>query len=99
MQSATTETYEQKRERLRITAERRLADKLKRWDALPDAAHVDVRTVSAILGCSPPTTWRRARAGQIPAPVKLGPQSTRWVVGAVRKHLREMQASAAGVGA
>jgi predicted DNA-binding transcriptional regulator AlpA len=89
MKTATIETAEQRRERLRECRERRLADTLKRWDAMPDSAHVDVRVVSAVVGCSTITTWRKSRTGELPAPVKLRPQVTRWTVGSVRQYLRD----------
>ena len=34
--------------------------------------------VSEALGVSIPTIWRWARAGIIPAPLKLGPNTSRW---------------------
>ncbi|AXE91788.1 helix-turn-helix transcriptional regulator [Paraburkholderia terricola] len=56
---------------------------LANFGVLPDDAHIDVRTVAALFGCSVPTIYRRARAKQIPAPRKFG-SSTRWNVGEIR---------------
>ena len=61
-------------------------DPLKKFDALPDAAAVDVRTVAALCGCSVAAIWARARRGAFPKPRKIG-GSTRWNVGELRKVL------------
>lgn len=57
------------------------------FDELPDAALVNVQTVARIAGVSPSSVWRHARAGLLSQPVKLGPGSTRWNVGDVRRYL------------
>ncbi|WP_069265319.1 helix-turn-helix transcriptional regulator [Paraburkholderia nodosa] len=59
---------------------------LASFDYQPDSAHVDVRTVAGLYGCSVPTVWRRVAAGLIPAPKKFG-HSTRWNVGQLRANL------------
>ncbi|WP_244125050.1 helix-turn-helix transcriptional regulator [Burkholderia gladioli] len=59
---------------------------LKRFDDLPNSAHVDVKTVAALFGCSVPTVWNRARSGELPAPRKFSAH-TRWNVGELRKRL------------
>lgn len=56
---------------------------LQQFDQLPDAAHVDVRTVAGLFGISVPTVWRHARSGKLPAPRKIG-ASTRWNVAELR---------------
>ncbi|MGF6757267.1 putative DNA-binding transcriptional regulator AlpA [Paraburkholderia sp. GAS42] len=61
----------------------KLADTLKNFDSLPNAAGVDVQTVAALCGCSVATTWERARRGALPKPRKIG-GSTRWNVGELR---------------
>ncbi|SAL75811.1 hypothetical protein AWB74_04879 [Caballeronia arvi] len=63
-----------------------LSKALVSFDSLPDSAHVDVRTVAGLYGCSTPTVWRRVNAGLIPAPRKFG-MSTRWNVGDLRASL------------
>lgn len=65
---------------------------LSNFDALPDSAFVNVATVAALLGCSTNTVWRRAKAGTLPAPVKISEMSTRWRVGAIRAHLASLEA-------
>ncbi|MFJ1214518.1 helix-turn-helix transcriptional regulator [Burkholderia pyrrocinia] len=60
-----------------------LSRALVSFDYLPDSAHVDVRTVAGLYGCSVPTVWRRVAAELIPAPKKFG-HTTRWNVGELR---------------
>ncbi|ARK40647.1 transcriptional regulator [Burkholderia pseudomallei] len=67
-------------------ANARLPKALISFDSLPDSAHVDVRAVAGLYGCSVPTAWRRSAAGLIPAPKKFG-HSTRWNVGELRAAL------------
>jgi predicted DNA-binding transcriptional regulator AlpA len=59
---------------------------LQQFNQLPDAAHVDVRTVAGLFGISAPTVWRHARSGKLPAPRKIG-ASTRWSVAELRAFL------------
>ncbi|ASW00017.1 helix-turn-helix transcriptional regulator [Paraburkholderia aromaticivorans] len=63
-----------------------LTKALANWGVLPNDAHIDVRTVAVLFGCSVPTVYRRVRAKQIPAPRKFG-SSTRWNVGEIRDAL------------
>jgi hypothetical protein len=56
---------------------------LEDFDKLPDSAKVPVQVVAAREGVSEVTIWRRARAGLLPAPVKVG-GTTRWIVGQLR---------------
>jgi len=53
---------------------------------LPDSAYVDVRTVAQLYQISVATVWRWAASGILPAPVKVGPGTTRWSVAALRQH-------------
>jgi excisionase family DNA binding protein len=41
-------------------------------DPAQPAALLDVRTVAAMLGCSPRHVYRLADAGRMPAPVRVG---------------------------
>lgn len=59
---------------------------LKHFETAPDTAKVRVNTVAALFAVSVPTVWRRARAGLIPAPHKIG-GTTVWNVGDLRKSL------------
>ena len=60
---------------------------LTEFDSLPDAAHVRLPVVQALYACSDETIRRRVKAGQIPAPRKLGPRVTAWNVGDLRRAL------------
>ncbi|WP_298159794.1 transcriptional regulator [Brevundimonas sp.] len=60
---------------------------LSGFDSLPDAAHVRLPVVQALYACSDETIRRRVKAGQIPAPRKLGPRVTAWNVGDLRRAL------------
>lgn len=60
------------------------------FSSYPDEALVEVGVVAELLGCSRNTVWRRSRAGVLPAPVKTGPRSTRWNVGAIRRYLASL---------
>lgn len=69
-----------------------LKPSLSGFDALPNSAFVDVATVAALLGCSRNTVWRKAKAGTLASPIKTGPNSTRWKVGAIRDYLAALAA-------
>lgn len=84
-------TLEQKR----AAKQQRITDALKRWDSLPDDAHVRVVTVAAIFDVSVPTAWRWAKVGILPKPRKLTSQTTAWTVGEIRAARREMLARSA----
>lgn len=66
---------------------RHLTPSLANFDELPDAAMVDIRTVSALMGRGRSTIWRDVKLGRFPAPVKMGPGCTRWNVGVIRRTL------------
>ncbi|MDE2368513.1 MAG: AlpA family phage regulatory protein [Burkholderiales bacterium] len=61
------------------------AHALVQFDTLPDAAHVRLPIVCALYAISAPTAWRWVKAGRLPAPIKLGPNTTGWNVGALRR--------------
>lgn len=58
---------------------------LKQFDSLPDSAHVQLRTVAAVMGVSESTVLRMVKRGTLPAPKKLSARSNRWNVGALRR--------------
>lgn len=64
------------------------------FPSLPDCAFVDARVVCPLYGISMATLWRRISQGLVPQPVKLSARSTRWRVGDLRKHLREVAGEA-----
>jgi predicted DNA-binding transcriptional regulator AlpA len=57
------------------------------FDTLPDAAHVRFPVVATLYATSPSNVWRWVKDGRIPKPRKLGPQTTVWNVGDLRKAL------------
>lgn len=57
---------------------------LAQFDRLPDSAHVRLPVVVAWRGSSPASVWRHVKAGLLPKPVKLGPNTTAWLVGDLR---------------
>jgi len=69
------------------TKPQREADALRTFDALPDAAHVRLPIVASLYATSSSNVWRWVKAGLVPAPRKLGPQTTVWNVGDLRKAL------------
>lgn len=72
---------------------RQAAAALAEFDRLPDAAYVRLPVVMALFACSDETVRRRVKAGAIPAPVKLGPRSTAWKVGELRRALASLEAA------
>lgn len=66
----------------------------KNFPSLPDCALVDARVVCPLYGISKATLWRRISQGLVPQPMKLSARSTRWRVGDLRKHLREVAGEA-----
>ena len=64
-----------------------IAEALRHFDALPDAANVRVSVVAPLYGCSTGTIWRWAKEGRIPAPKKLSAKVTGWNVGELRRAL------------
>lgn len=54
-------------------------------DTLPASAMLSASDLSRLLGVSLNTIWRWAKDGRhLPAPVRIGPNITRWKVGEVR---------------
>jgi prophage regulatory protein len=62
-------------------------------DSLPDSARVSDREIAELVGVVPTTIWRWARAGILPAPLKISPRCTRWNLGDVRKALADQKAA------
>lgn len=61
------------------------------FDALPNAAHVRLPVVATLYATSPSNVWRWVKEGRIPKPRKLGPQTTVWNVGDLRRALSEVR--------
>ncbi len=60
---------------------------LRAFESSPDCARIALPVVCAITARSPASVWRDVKAGRLPAPVKQGPNSTRWIVGDLRRAL------------
>ncbi|MER2555656.1 MAG: AlpA family phage regulatory protein [Thauera sp.] len=69
-----------------------LKSSIVNFDSLPASGLVDDKTIAGVLGCSRNTVWRKARTeeGGFPKPIKVGPKTTRWRVGAIRAYLASM---------
>lgn len=63
--------------------------KSSNFDALPDSANIDDKTMAEVFGVAPSTIWRRARAGDLPKPTRFSDRCTRWNVGQVRQVLAQ----------
>lgn len=62
-----------------------IPDALAHFDSLPDAAFVRLPVVEALHDVGPATIWRWSKSGRLPAPVKIGPNTTAWNVGSLRR--------------
>lgn len=60
---------------------------LEGFGRLPDEAHVRIRVVMALYGCSAASVWRFVKSGAIPTPRKFGSRVTAWNVGELRASL------------
>ena len=65
------------------------APSLAQFDTLPESAHVRLPVVAALHGIGPATVWRWVKSGRLPAPVKLGPNTTAWRVGELRRAMAQ----------
>ncbi len=62
------------------------------FDNLPASAQVPARTLAGLLEVSEVTIWRWSKSGRLPAPRKLGANTTRWNVGEVRAAIAKLAA-------
>lgn len=60
------------------------------FNTMPAAAMVSAADLSGLLGVSLNTIWRWSKAGRLPAPVRIGPNTTRWNMGEIRAALDRM---------
>lgn len=63
-------------------------DALAEFNRLPNSAYVRLPMVGALYCASPSSVWRWVKSGHIPAPHKLGPNTTAWNVGELRASLK-----------
>lgn len=69
-----------------------LKPSISHFDSLPDSAHIDDKAVAVLTGWHRNTVWRKAKARELLPPIKVGPKSTRWQVGAIREYLASLTA-------
>jgi predicted DNA-binding transcriptional regulator AlpA len=65
---------------------------IENLDSFPDCGFIAAHTLAAMLGVSQVTVWRWSKAGKLPAPRKLGANTTRFNVGEVRAALASLAA-------
>lgn len=65
---------------------------IENFDAYPDSAFISARTLARVFEVSEVTVWRWAKAGKLPAPRKLGMNTTRFSVGEVRRAIATLTA-------
>lgn len=63
----------------------------ERFHRLSNASYISIRVLSFVLHRSVASLWRDVAAGRLPQPVKIGPNSTRFLVGSIREALRSRQ--------
>jgi prophage regulatory protein len=66
--------------------------KVTQWnfDSMSDAAYIrQAQLIPDVVPFSSATLWRKCKAGQFPAPVKLSQRVTAWNCGAVRLWLEQ----------
>ena len=62
-------------------------NEIQSLDHMPACGFFAARTVASWLGVSQVTVWRWVKTGRLPAPKKLGANTTRFNVGEVRSAL------------
>jgi predicted DNA-binding transcriptional regulator AlpA len=63
-------------------------DHVAAFDHLPDAALIDLPTVSTLASRSRASVYRDVAAGRLSKPVRVGLRSVRWCVADVRAYLK-----------
>jgi len=57
------------------------------FDILPDTALLTIKDISRLAGRSRTSLWRDVRAGRLPSPARIAPNTVRWRVADVRAYL------------
>lgn len=65
---------------------------IENLDDFPDCGFVSARTLATLFAVSQATIWRWAKDGKLPAPRKLGGNTTRFNVGEVREAITKLAA-------
>jgi predicted DNA-binding transcriptional regulator AlpA len=66
----------------------RVIDRISVFDNLPASALMNISEISALACRSNASIWRDVKAGLLPEALKIGPGSSRWLVGDVRRYLK-----------
>ena len=61
-----------------------VVDRIATFDVMPDSALLTVEELVALGFGSPATIWRDVNKKRLPAPIKIGPNRTRFLVGGIR---------------
>lgn len=64
-----------------------LPDGVAAFDALPEEALVNLKTIMALSCRSKSSIYRDIAASRLARPIHIGPKSARWRVGDVREYL------------
>ena len=64
-----------------------LPDGVAAFDALPEEALVNLKTIMALSCRSKSSIYRDIAANRLARPIHIGPKSARWRVGDVREYL------------
>lgn len=73
------------------TEQKPVLDALANFDSLPDSANVRIKVVTALYGVGSATVWRWVQSGRLPKPRKIGPNTTAWRVGELRRAAAEQE--------
>ena len=65
-----------------------VTERISGFDDMSDSALLDVKELCALGIGSPATIWRDVHSNRLAAPIKIGPNRTRWRVGDVRQFLK-----------
>ena len=52
---------------------------------------LDVNAVAKLYAISPRSVWRLTKHGLIPQPVRFGPRATRWRLGDLLAHIKQLR--------
>jgi hypothetical protein len=63
----------------------------EQFERLPDSAGVSANVAAIVLGISVGTVWRWAKSGRLDPPDKIGPNTTRFQVGRLRRNIAALR--------
>ena len=62
-------------------------ERISTFDNMPNSALLNISEIRALSGRSNASIWRDVKAGRLPAPLKIGAGSSRWLVGLSLIHI------------